>query len=550
MNSSCEPCNLNSGDNKTDILLMQLKRGLAELVKNTEAKLLLQDGKIAETCVYLKDNLSNELRILLDSLNNSGKLGDIITETVMAEVKNLENIVYPLGHIRRYGAAGNGIIDDSLALSKAAEAAKSNNMPLIVDDGIFLISSNVDARNIKVINIAGEIVTNNDSILEIGGRSSDGSGMSVNIRKVKSVKISGVKNSIFNIGYCEKLHIFADGADADISSTAYCQFYGAYCKEILIESTETENPENIGWINENVFRIKRVEKITLKGNYDHNNNHFEHINFEKGVLNLLNARNNYFTARSEGGITVNSTDASQANFIEKEYYYKHYFSNEVTEDANGTVLSFPVNKLQTEKELLRIDRGNKHYPIGTLYFKENGYFNGVNFNEIFRSNLIKIDKSFALILKSDAANFRVQLRFYDENKNLITSEVDNFSDGRIVYLGPVELWQYGATANANTFTTNFYPGTAKYVEYHVIFGSAPAIDIEYVSLKLLKYTNTDVHITNLVKNDVYKQVPAQGYFEQGTILYANSPAANTSIGIVCVESGTPGVWKNWGAISS
>lgn len=546
----CDTCNFNnSGVNKTDILLTQLKTEISKLVKNTESKLLLQDGKIAETCVYIKENLSNELRILFDTMQNSGELGDIITETVIAEVKNLENIVYPLGHIRRYGAAGDGVSDDSLALAEAAAAAKANNTPLIVDDGKFLITSNIDARNIKVINITGEITSNNDSVLEIGGSSSDGSGMFVTIQKVKSVKISGVKNSIFNIGYCEKLHLFADGADASIASLAYCQFYGAYAKEILIESTETDNPDNIGWINENVFRIKRVESITIKGNYDHNNNHFEHINFERGVLNLENARNNYFSARSEGGLTVNSSGTSQANFVEKEYYYKHYFGNEVTEDANGTVIFQPVNKLQTETELLRIDKGNKHYPIGTLYFKDNGLFNGVNFNEIFRSNLIEIDKSFALILKSNAANFRVQMRFYDENKNLITSEVNNFNDGRIVYTAGQE-WPYSASANQSSFVTSFYPGEAKFVEYHVIFGNNAAADIEYVSLKLLKYTNTNIHITNLVKNDVYRQVPSQGYFEQGTILYANSPAANSSIGIVCVESGTPGVWKNWGAISS
>lgn len=548
MSNICESCNFsNSGDNKIDILLLQIKKEISNLVKNTEAKLLLQDGKIAETCVYIKENLSKELRILFDSMQNSGELGDIITETVLAEVKNLENIVYPLGHIRRYGAAGNGFIDDTLALQKACNAAKENNTPLIIDNGKFLITSNIDARKIKVINIAGEITTDNDSVLEIGGSSADGSGMFVTIQKVKNVKISGVKNSIFNIGYCEKLHLFADGSDSQISSLAYCQFYGAFSKEILIESTD--EAANIGWINENVFRIKRVEKITIKGNYDHNNNHFEHINFEKGVLNLENARNNYISARSEGGITVNSSGNSQANFIEKEYYYKHYFGNEITEDENGTVIFQPVNKLQAEKELLRIDKGNKHYPIGSLFFKDTGKFTGASFNELFHSNLIKIDKSFSLILKSDAAAFRVQLRFYDENKNRIYTEVNNFSDGKLVYLGSDTEWQYGATANSNSNITNFYPGNAKFVEYRVIFGNDTEIEIEYLSLKLLKYTNTNIHVTNLVKYDSYKQIPTQGYFERGTILFANSPTAGNSIGIVCVESGTPGVWKNWGAIS-
>jgi exopolysaccharide biosynthesis protein len=102
-----EGCSLPSSSNKLEILLRQLKRELADLVKTTEYKLLQHDGKIAEMCVYLKTNLSNSIRELLDSMNLSGELSDIITETVISRIADLEsevevtlsNVISEVNHI-------------------------------------------------------------------------------------------------------------------------------------------------------------------------------------------------------------------------------------------------------------------------------------------------------------------------------------------------------------------------------------------------------------------------------------------------------------------
>lgn len=538
-------CNLPSDSNESKILLSQILREVKELSTTTEAKLLLHDGKIAELCIYVKNNLSNTIRTLLDTMQNSGELNDIITTTILSEIELLQAAVYPEGHIKRYNPCGDGVHDDSTALSMAVEAAKAHNKPLIIDEGKYLIQSNINAKFIKNIDINGEIVTANDSILEVGGSSSDGSGYNIKIKKAKNIKVSGLKNSLINIDYCDKLHLFADGEDSTISSLAYCQFYGAYCKELIIEGVGNTN---LAWINENVFRIKRIESITIKGDYEHNNNHFEHINFEKGVLNLDGARNNYISARCEGGISIFSTDRAQANFIEKEYYYRHYFGDDASEDKNGTFSFYPVNKLQSERQLLRIDKYNRNFPVGSLKFNQDGTFLGNNYNEIFHSNLIPITNTFALKLKSDTKNFRIQLKFYDANKNQIADQVTNYADGKISFVEGAE-WNYTIASNIDNDSVMFFPGTARYVEYRVIFGNNSTFNIEYVTVKLVKYTGTDINITNTLHPNIYTSVPADGYWERGTILYAKNPVAGNNIGIVCVESGTPGVWKNWGKVT-
>lgn len=66
-----EACNLASSPNDIRILLVQIKRQVKELTENTEAKLLLHDGKIGELCKYLKDNLSNSIRCMLADMEAS-----------------------------------------------------------------------------------------------------------------------------------------------------------------------------------------------------------------------------------------------------------------------------------------------------------------------------------------------------------------------------------------------------------------------------------------------------------------------------------------------
>ena len=65
------------------------------------------------------------------------------------------------------------------------------------------------------------------------------------------------------------------------------------------------------------------------------------------------------------------------------------------------------------------------------------------------NKLIKIDSSFALILKSSTNNFRVKLNFYDENKNRIITEVDNFADGKMSYLGELSDFSYQINSNVS-----------------------------------------------------------------------------------------------------
>ena len=74
-------------DNKIEReLILQLKNEVEKLQKDTKATLLLQNGKIASLQNYIKDNLDVSLRKLLDSLEESGELTEIITDTLLYDL--------------------------------------------------------------------------------------------------------------------------------------------------------------------------------------------------------------------------------------------------------------------------------------------------------------------------------------------------------------------------------------------------------------------------------------------------------------------------------
>ena len=111
----CGGINLPSHSNEIEILIRQLKREVAELLKTTQARLLCQDKKIAETMVYIKNNLSNYLRDLLDSMLESGELDEIITSVIENSIEVLESDVETLKADMTRAKANIDYINNELA---------------------------------------------------------------------------------------------------------------------------------------------------------------------------------------------------------------------------------------------------------------------------------------------------------------------------------------------------------------------------------------------------------------------------------------------------
>lgn len=76
--SNCIPCvegcDLPSAPNDLKVIMCQLKKEVDKLLKTTDARILKLEGDMSELCVYIKNNLCNSLRCLLNDMLESRRI--------------------------------------------------------------------------------------------------------------------------------------------------------------------------------------------------------------------------------------------------------------------------------------------------------------------------------------------------------------------------------------------------------------------------------------------------------------------------------------------
>lgn len=123
--------------NELEVLVRKLKFEVEELIKTTDATLLRHDGKIAELTLYIKDNLSNTLRDLIDVMQQSGEIENIILSVLEGFICNVKDM----------GCIGDGVNDDTKFLQLAIDTWDKIYIP----KGTYLITDEIKLKsNLKI----------------------------------------------------------------------------------------------------------------------------------------------------------------------------------------------------------------------------------------------------------------------------------------------------------------------------------------------------------------------------------------------------------------
>lgn len=96
--NNCCYTGMKSHKNTLEILVKQLQREVEKLVDETQKKLLCQDKKIAETCIYIKNNLSNYIRELIDSMVENGEMEEIIETIGIQDIEDIKTSITNIKH--------------------------------------------------------------------------------------------------------------------------------------------------------------------------------------------------------------------------------------------------------------------------------------------------------------------------------------------------------------------------------------------------------------------------------------------------------------------
>lgn len=552
-NSCVEGCNFPSAENDIKILLMQIKREVDELVKTTEAKLLMHDHKIAELCNYIKDNLSNTIRCLVDSMKLSGELDELITEVIDGNIKLLRLHSSEYVNVKEYGAKGDGITDDTEILMQAFKNYKNLYFP----KGSYIFNGSMDDASIE--NMVGDHA-------EIISTSTAGADYMLKIQNKKHVSIRGMK---FNSNHIARGGVFilkSESVDVkDCEFTGYTNKSGyyqtdsclnvSYCERVNVLNTyfhDTGYELNDSMLNRaltvdngdlveiNGCKFNKVNQaiVTMNNKTIITNCTFDYVE-DNNVYNLrgelIFTNNNVSNRNDEGVVTTGNVNVISNNIF--DFVPHSIVIGASMERLIVTNNVFQNVKTKTNKHGVVISARSEEYKIDDLVFKNNTIDipvqcdgNGQILHFPIVTNLSFTDN----IINFYAVNYGRGIYLKDVETLIFTNNFMNDKNNR----ENANAYAFGVAPRKQVITGN-YLGCLR-----IIVNNAQ--NLEYVTTNMNPYLQT--HNSNKIYTGTC--APVQGTWKRGDVIFNKFASAGGVLGWICVEDGTPGTWKPMGTIQS
>lgn len=207
-----------------NILLKQIKDQVDHLVKDTNAQLLMHDKKIAELYNYIKDNLSDSIKSLLETMHSSGELDEIITNTILTGYDEIYHKLSNVFSVKNFGAYGDGIHDDTISLQKAIDFCYKTKSDLLVPSGVYKTDTLIVKCN--MIGVGNPIILFNENN-RFQNFECDGS-IRYEVKKLEGIIFESDKSDHYNM-------------NCDVTDKSVIRKYG---QRIFIGNKTTE-PNNI-----------------------------------------------------------------------------------------------------------------------------------------------------------------------------------------------------------------------------------------------------------------------------------------------------------------
>jgi hypothetical protein len=184
--------------------------------------------------------------------------------------------------------------DDTYQLLNIIKSARLNNTTVILEPRTYYTTETLDFQGIELFASGCTFIgKKNKPTLLLGGYANRRTNPNQIVGEVQNelkefedaiVEVRGAKTCNITIKKCIKIRLYATKDSAKDASIGYSNFFLADVDELILESPMQK--DHSGWINENKFYINRIKKLSVRGGYRHNNNHFFGGNFE-GDSNIV-----------------------------------------------------------------------------------------------------------------------------------------------------------------------------------------------------------------------------------------------------------------------
>lgn len=144
---------------------------LEKLVKDHEKEvykaLLSQDKRIADLACKFNGNIQAAIAEYIRIMEQEGKLGEIISDTLLNDLYLLEKKTASIINAKEFGAVGNGVCNDTEAIQNAIDHANKNGGRVVqLPKGTYLISKPITLNGCTLIGEISNIFKRSGTVIK------------------------------------------------------------------------------------------------------------------------------------------------------------------------------------------------------------------------------------------------------------------------------------------------------------------------------------------------------------------------------------------------
>lgn len=206
-------------------------------------------ASIRQAIVYMKDNLGNTINELFKKMNNNGEIQSILDSIFTStHVDSLNVLKEQSINVKNFGARGDGVADDTIAIQNAINYATTNGRCIYLPSGTYLITSTIDIKGCTIIGSPVNYLGDSGTKIRcktkdfIALRQADNSDLmsGFDIRNIMiynarvGIEIIRGVHSIFEHIYINHCEIGLKLGNSTLSGSEYCEF-----RNIRVENCDT-----------------------------------------------------------------------------------------------------------------------------------------------------------------------------------------------------------------------------------------------------------------------------------------------------------------------
>ena len=285
------------GNERNCVDLARLEKLVKDHEKEVYKALLKQDKQIADLACKFNGNIQAAIAEYMRIMEQDGKLEEIISDTLLNDLYMMEKKTASITNVKEFGAIGNGVCNDTLAIQKAIDHANKDGGRVVqIPKGTYLISKPIILNGCTLIGEVGNIFQRSGAVIKcltkdftaIKQGSTGAADIMFNLQDLIVMDAAVGFEIVYSINSkFERLYAVNCGTGFKLGNPAavgsmFCEFNNLYTQgcTIGVDAQSSQYMNNNRFNNGFITGEEYAMKLAVTGGYGAVGNVFNNVEFQ------------------------------------------------------------------------------------------------------------------------------------------------------------------------------------------------------------------------------------------------------------------------------